>query len=543
MIKVIIVDDEEWIRIGFKEQLDWNSLGIDIVADAPNGLVAKDLIDRCQPDIVVTDIRMPIMDGIKLMEYIHEVYPSIIIIVISSYSEFEYAKKAITCNAFGYILKPIEETELRNVMEGAIKKIEANKNEDKRYLSLEADIKDFHLNVMRDQLVNYLLGFNSHDEKMEEGIKGIVKDFKASKFLVIVLRIINQKMDFNNKFNGKNEAAILAAYNTANELLSSSEDKLVLTNYTRPDELIIIMGVEILMVGSYNSRYPFIDQIEKIIKNEYGFNLLGGISEAVTDFYDINKCYRQAVEAVQTAGMLGDRGVLHINNISERMGYFIYPKDKEKALLYCIEKGNKKQVLILIDLLFSEASKNSKFKTESIKNVIVDLIIKIERILNELNYSVKELMKLPSQPTKIIDEICTIDELKQWFSETVCEVMEYILCKKNTKNTFSEVINYIHNNYNEDINLNLLAERFYLNPTYLSRLFKNETGVNFIDYLTKIRMSNAAELLKDKGLKLSDIAYLVGYENANYFLKKFKDFYGCTPSEYKNKVGKKIVVQ
>lgn len=361
MIKALIVDDEEWIRIGIREDIDWKGLGIEIIGEAQNGEAAKEIINANCPDIVLTDVRMPVMDGIKLMEYLHNEYPDVIVIVISGYSEFEYAKKAISFKAFDYVLKPIEEKELEQILKNAV-------------------------------------------EKLRE------------------------------KSGGKN-------------ILS------------------------------------YIDEL-----------------------YKHGSC-------------------------------FTYPNEKTKTFLFYIENSHKEQAFELIQDLFSKVEADLTVVQVNIRNTVFDFVIFLNKLLQKYSCSLETLLDGSDSTSKIIIETHTIKQLKDWFEDVIDRTIDYIAnCRKaGTKKAICEIKEYVTAHYFEDISLNFIAESYFINPAYLSRVFKSESGLNFNDFLTNIRMNKASELLNNPVLKMNDIAEMVGYQNVNYFLRKFKEFFGCTPSEHKSK--------
>lgn len=189
-----------------------------------------------------------------------------------------------------------------------------------------------------------------------------------------------------------------------------------------------------------------------------------------------------------------------------------------------------------MDGFFQEISINKLLNVKSVRNIVLELTVILDNILIEYDSNLQKMLKMRDVSDKILNGFFTIDELKKWFKDITMKTMYFVKYHKKSENkkTIEEIVAYIDKNYFKKISLTSVAEKFYINPTYLSRIFKVETGFNFSDYINKKRMNVSASLIKDNTLKLKDISEMVGYDNINYFFRKFKNHFGCTPSEYKS---------
>lgn len=538
MVKALIVDDEEWIRLGLREQVEWNSLGIEIIGEAQNGAVAIEIIEEKQPEIVVTDIRMPKMDGITLMEYINKKYPSILIIVISGYSEFEYAKKAISFSAFDYILKPIEEEVLQKTLIKAVEKVKQDNIKKDILINMKIKLNESS-GIIRDKIfTDLILKSDISFEEMERSIQRVGLSFSWLKMVVLIFKAANFHNVVSSEYNGDTNLAGFALSNVIGELVESNADSILFRNYVKNDEIILIKGFgtdeyNIIIEDIYSTCERIIDSVRKYI----GFEIYIGIGGEFTSLKDAGKSYSQAVEAVHNAGMMDEDRVIHYNEISSRCDCFIYPDDKEKALLYYIENNYKSQTDDLIEKLFKEIEENRAASPNSIKSTMLELTISINKLLKKYSYMIEEQMNDWNIGDIIINELFTVGKLKEWFKAVSIKAMNLIKERKRaeTKKTIDHIVDYLNKHYSEDINLNSVSVQFYINFAYLSRMFKNEIGQNFNDYITKIRMEAAVKLLKHDELKMSNISEMIGFEDVNYFLKKFKKYFNCTPTEYRKK--------
>ena len=540
MIKVLIVDDEEWIRMGLREQVDWSMLGLEITGEAQNGAVALELIEKGQPQIVITDIRMPKVDGLALMEKIHNSYPNILIIVISGYSEFEYARKAISFNAFDYILKPIEESELERILIKAVQKLKENENRESAVVSLKAELNGSS-RLLRDRLLTNLVTGNEYDGiEASRYLKETCGGFQWPRMAVMAFKAANFEEIAAAVYEKDAQLAGFALMNVIGELLGGNEASVLFGNDSCRNELILIRGFS---TDEYRSimeeTYELCEAIIAIVRKYLGFELYIGIGGEFTSLKDAPRSYAQAVEAVGNAGLLPDTRIIHIDEVSSRNEYFIYPDDKEKALLYYIESGYRIQAADLIDGLFRKMEESRTAIPQSIRNTVLELTLGIGKMLKSYNCFLEELLQERNIPDRIMNGLFTTAELKQWFLTAAMKALDEIAAHKKTgsKKMVDAVAEYLDGHYGTEVNLNTVSEHFFINPAYLSRIFKITMGRNFNDYLSKRRMEAAAELLKQENLRMADISEMAGYENVNYFLKKFKEHFSCTPTEYRKKDG------
>ena len=433
MFKALLVDDEEWIRLGLREQIEWSSLGIEIIGEAPNGLIALEMVEKYQPDIILSDIRMPRLDGIQLMEAIYQKFPHIIIIVISGYSDFEYARKAISFHVFDYILKPIEEEKLEETLLRAVQKLREENHKKEDLLKLNRQVNE-NGTLAKERFLTHLV--QGSDVSLEELQNGVVRNglhLAWPRMVIVVFKAENFADVASSKYKKDVDLAGFVLYNVIHELIQEYDNTIVFKNYSKQDELVLIKGFDTeaysLIVEEIYARCKLIiDLVRNIIR----FELYIGIGSEFASIKEACRSYNQAVEAMQNIGMI---------------------------------QGNRIQVF--------------------------------ERLMDRNFIVVKK--------------------------------------KSGTKKMLDEIVDYLNKQYGEEINLNSVADHFHVNPAYLSRIFKSETGQNFNEYLNQVRMDAAVKLLMQDNFKINDISERVGYGNVSYFLKRFKGYFGCTPSEFKKK--------
>lgn len=536
MIRVLLVDDEEWTRISIREQSDWGALGIEIYGEAKNGKAAWEMICSDPPHIVITDIRMPIMDGIQLLEQIHQQFPQILVIVLSGYSEFEYAKKALAFQAFDYVLKPIEVSAMEATLQRAVAKLHDEKSKKEDLISLNIQLNASSSLSREKFLTNLILGTNLSLDKIRNNLAKRGIQIAGSKFVILVIQAENFQAVAELRYKNDTELTSFVMTNVIEELFEDYQDALLFRKYGRNNELILIKGLSladdrVLLEEIYAKSRSIIHKVEELTR----FKLKIGIGREFTSLKDSRYSYEQALEAIQQAGIVHKDTIIHFDEVSNRNEYFVYPDDKEKAFIYYLENGYKQQVDKLMDELFLAFSDSTTISPRSVRNTVLELTVSIQRLLKKNNVQLEHFLNHANLSDKIWNELHSIHELKEWLGHAAKQAMDLLTVAKKTgsKKSIAEIVSYLNEYYDEEISLQAVADTFFLNPAYLSRIFKNETGKTFNQYLSDVRMQAAVRLLLNSQLKIVEISSLVGYENVSYFVKKFKEHFECTPSEYR----------
>lgn len=207
-------------------------------------------------------------------------------------------------------------------------------------------------------------------------------------------------------------------------------------------------------------------------------------------------------------------------------------------MLYYLENGYSREALAMIDELIGEWQSNDQIRPDSIRDTLDELKIGIRKLLKKYGIASEEAFGNPERSNPDGAEFRSFEDMRQWLHAAVQSAISLLSCRRNVgaRKAVQEIADYLRQHYAEEITLQDISERFHMNPAYLSRMFKSEIGQTFNDFLSEVRMEAAVRLLRQKNLKIGDIGPLVGYENVNYFMRKFKERFGCTPSEYREKI-------
>ena len=412
MYKIVVVDDEMWTRIGIIKQIDWDGLPLSLAGEASDGEEGYDLVGRVNADILLTDVKMPVIDGLTLSKMLLDKYPSLKIIVVSGFSEYELVRQALVSKTMDYILKPVDKTELNNVLKNAIEEIEAEQSrkteEFNRQALLERSLPSF-----RGKCLHKILNKNSLSQvEMDELCRIIGVEFVKNGFTIAVTHRSNP----HNVGSTYIEDIVRKAQERTDPATLRFTGRIsVFESLDNPEEHIVV--AEIKETKDYTAFIRLLFSTGELI------NARIGIGKHYVGLETLPVSYGEAIFALRRARAHGLYGVS------------LYDDYKKKRLIH--------------------------------------------------------------------DEI-----------EKICM--------------------YVKGNYHLPLTLEGIADMYFFNRSYLSREFKTYTGESFIDYLTRIRLENAVDLLLKTDLSILEISQTVGFQNANYFSRIFKKMMKYPPTEYKN---------
>jgi len=512
-MKVLIVEDEYYTRIALVKMVnDWPGEA-EITDDVENGRLAIESIEKQIPDVIITDIRMPVLDGLELCQYVKDRYPDILLAIVSGYAEFEYAHKAIVYNVRDYLLKPLNKENLFKMLDKFRAELSNRKKRD-----MEQDILRQNDDLLR---ASKAIGNILYGRKSEvTGFKDIFQLEKEPEEFV---------------------AGIIEARYVTGDLLNAAVNmrtENVFPFYYSKDRIGVI--------------YAFFNKTREVAVEEIAFNLRKHISELAGKFScavsagisDKHKLLCELPTACREAEQAMNYRLIHGWN-----KVFEYNKNKEKSTDSCIlnqdmlrsfrfylECGEKEAADLLVRTAFLKFTDNGDLSVSCLQQLYLKIIAIINDSYNILVEGNPET--LPNYADIFeISSFYTMEDLLEYISKNidkVCNGLQNINPGKR-ESIVDSLKNFVLENYNTDITLEELAEKHYfLHVSYLSKIFKAAVGESFSKYLLRVRMDKAKKLIMDGNLKISDIAGFVGYNSVSHFVQAFRKFYGVTPGEYKS---------
>lgn len=518
MIKVMIVDDEHLIREGLKNAVPWSQYGMEVAAVAENGEEGLALAEECQPDLVVTDICMPFMGGLEMAEQLLKKRPDTVLLILTSYDEFEYARKALQLGAADYILKPVDLEALGSILEGAQQKCGQIQQ---RHSSVGASMSDvIHGRKDAAQLRTSLekAGMAAEQIYCCMLFKLLGFGFAQSVLPPDGLR------DFLQQFG-----ALLAECSNGQELLLEGQED--------DGRYLVILGG-----GSAGAVQGAADQLcrnvrlKERIRDDYP--LLCAISDLAEGEEQLVTAYRQCKEILRTSFLYDDtrfirycdldRGQNKAEDISGSMDAFAdalrtfdaWTIQKELEEISANIRGSGRDSL-LYGYVFVAAAFSSILKTAQ------EVGVEMEDFLGELTEEYHDILRMDS----FSSQMQKIGEL----AGKMCRIIE-----KNKNSPHTSVIqrakSCVDSNYMDStLTLRRVSAEVHMSPSYFSIVFKQTVGKSFITYLTDLRMERAAYLLQHTSQKVYEVSYAVGYDNPTYFSTLFKKNFGVGPVEYRQR--------
>lgn len=500
MYKAILCDDNEIILEGIRTQLDWELLGIELVGCAANGLEALSLVKKYVPDILITDIRMPFLDGLELTRESKKINPDIVTVIISAYNDFEYLRSALKIGAVDYILKPIDIKELTGILTQSVKV--CGRNRANKLTNIKGLLELLsHGNISCEEAENACkeagISIDMFCCVMRlEFIKG--SEFKDK------LKLFSKLMHELNAYVTEKREGFLTVIICENTAEEAQAKRAGITRISREE------------IFKENGVYIFSGSVHKGLNNcikSYGEceNAKGlKFTEDTKDIF-----YDKIIKTDNNTGKINTDILFDIDFVSP-----LKRQDKEM-----LEKR--------IEDLKRELKKSGT--KEYITLLIGDIYSRLARELGETGIDLADIFENPLEEFKKISESTSLKEAIEALTEILLNIYAYI---SRHKSRYAKIIGasmqYIKENYKSPkMSIEDVAAAGFLSPGHFSTVFKNEVGMTFTDYLIGLRMEKAKELLLNTTDKIYEISQKIGYDNAAYFSSAFKKYTGKSPQEFR----------
>ncbi|MBS5065741.1 MAG: response regulator [Hungatella hathewayi] len=533
LYRIILVDDEEEVRKGIIRKIDWAAAGFQVVGDAENGEDALEKIENLEPDVVLTDIRMPYMDGLVLTEKIRQKYPSIKVLIFSGYDDFEYAKRAIKLNVTEYILKPVNVEELTLIL----KRIKHNLDEEieqKRNVNLLRESYKNSLPIIREHFLNDVVQGNLPPETVEEKLEEYNIPIAGAKKWVAAVINVEPEVHTEEKTLSLHEEQELIPISVRQLVEGKLDEYCRSVMFSVSGELVALAAID-----EYNSQTGLIAVLGDICKESKRIlevPITIGIGHSCTDLQDISSSFRSAQNALGYKAIIGAGSTIYINDVEPlHYGKLLFDSKDESELIAAIKFGPEEKIESVVKGIVGKMD-DAKVHVGQYQMYSLNVISCITRLTQQYDMTLSELMGEEGSFLNITDTIQKRDDFYHWLLKAARSINHSISEERDntTKNIINEAKQYIMDNYqNPDLSVEMLCRHLHMSPAYFSTVFKKETGQAYIAYLTEVRLNKAVELLNTTDDKTYIIASKVGYQEQNYFSYVFKKRFGISPSKYR----------
>jgi two-component system response regulator YesN len=510
-MKIMVVDDEQLIRRHLVELKEWEQIGCTIVGEAGNGREALQLAHHCKPDLVITDIRMPLMDGIQFAETIRSLYPHTYIIFISAYHDFVYAKQALKLGAADFITKPIDLSELLDavelVMQGA-----------------SHAIVDERLH--QEKMVRLLISDQWYAAEMEK---------QAGWPKVVGKQTMMFSIEIDNIGLAGNASEPLSLL-MLREMICH-----VMVRYPYPfwtclnqsGVYLIIFQPDVRLWDMKTDSMKIARDIMSRMRSSFEHSISIVISRIMPSVKHLRKGLEQIQECLDYRMLLGKGSIISSDALS-----LIQDETRQRdevnvvKLLELLRGGEKERILSFLRSVYHEMLAKGLGKIQ-VQQYAVDMMERAENIMDEYRLSSGKEERIETH-TKIFS-YDILSDLMKFLENKLIDMAEKIVNfnKHSVHKVIKNVFEYLESQYQEEVSLVSLSVALHFNHSYLSRLIKKELGVNFRDLLWNIRIEKAKILLAETNTKTYVIAYDVGFKDASHFSELFKQIVGISPTEYR----------
>lgn len=519
----ILVDDEGFTRKGLIKLIDWEACGFQIVGEADNGEDALEMIKRVRPELVITDIRMPVIDGlelIRLVSQLNEAKPSFII--ISGYNDFKYAQQAVRYGVHDFVVKPIDENEFSDTLSKLNEKLIHDRKQRVR-----------NERLMSGAMIESLI-LGEADEASIAEWEHRLNVSKLDSFFYLFA-----ELNDNHRWLTSHEEVTIARFK---EIIQQELNLIILA-----DQSIFLHEhrnrIGILLPSRTLERFvgklePFLKVLRKSLTDHLGEGVFLYAGCSVSHLSDIRESYKSAKDALLYKYLNEDkRIVIYDQVVGEQLNYIGIDESQFSRFMEQIEELQSEAVRETVDTIFRDF-REKRYAPEAVKMNVQQCVMGVTKTIRYMEGDEHSLVSL-APLLNWHDMNLTLSELKRLFSAFMEESQLLIaeLRKEQLKGGILKIRSYIEANYSKNMSLKSIAALFFINPVYLGQLFKKTYGVYFNEFLLQLRVNEAKKLLRQApSMRIYEIAEKVGFSNADYFVTQFEKIEHMTPTEYRNKL-------
>lgn len=538
MIKVFIVEDETVIREGIKRRIDWEANGLCLVGEAGDGELAYPMIQETKPDLLITDIMMPFMDGLELSELVKREMPQIKIIIISGFEHFVYANRALKIGIVDYLSKPVDARKLLNIMIQVREQIEIEKQK-RKYIELYEMEREKKRILKKNQLFNDMISDRcSVSEIISRGLQ-LEIDLAAKEYNIILFQCWKEKTDVQVELSEQDIMNIIA------EKLEEKQCKAVYFNRESEGGAILVKGKDRDELKCVVSK--ILKTLDQVTLTWTGYRYFAGIGQCFTRLRDITKCYYQANKAFayrlfdQTKNVVFSAELQDIDKdqgMRMNMDEIDLGRMDKDILEDFLKNGSQQEVADFIDTYIESIGKANMDSMIFRQYIVLDTNFAALRFLKKIGNKEERLKEHHTKVGDLLTNISSRELTRNYLIKIVdlCIESRDQMSKSRLEGWIEDAKDYINEHYgDEKISLNAVAAYVNVSPNHFSRVFRQVEGKTFVEYLTQTRLNKAKEMLRCSSMKTSDIGSRLGYRDAHYFYYIFKKEVGCTPKDYRMK--------
>lgn len=522
--RVLLVDDEAHIRQGISQKMDWTSLGFSLIGEAENGQEALELAEQLRPDVILTDIQMPFMDGLELCQRLAPRLPASKFVVFSGFDDFEYAKQAIRMNVSEYILKPINALELMTVLQNLKEQLDTERAERKNLENIR-HLYEESLPVLRELFFTRLLDGRTCADRIHEEASRYQIDVSPQFWQVALIRL--------EHVHQQRELITLSVQQLMEEHLQ----------VTNCQVRTFLYGEGVACLAGFQGipqPYALIDAINRVCKLSKSYlsvELTVGVGAPCNALSELVQSTAGAHSALEYRVLLGTGRAIYIGDLEPKIHtHLSFEEQDERALTNAVKLGSEEEIREVVAQLVTKVQQAGSALSQS-HLFFLELVNCLLKLVRSAELELEEVFGVEFTGAMQITDFPSPQALGDWCLQC-CLQMRELIGRQRTDSagrTIGKAKDFIGQHFSEsDLSVEMLCDYLHLSPAYFSTLFKRETGMSFTAYVTVIRMEEAARLLRTTEDKTYLIAEQTGYVDPNYFSYVFKRHFGLSPTKYRS---------
>ncbi|NQX63515.1 response regulator transcription factor [Paenibacillus qinlingensis] len=541
--KVVVIDDKPLIRQAIVQMIAWDKLNCTVVGQAEDGIEGKRLIKELQPDILVTDIKMPGLSGLDLAEEMSTDFPLAKTILITGYQDFEYAKRAVRLGVFDFIVKPINYEELSRVIGSAASEIDFKRKENENtvkmasaYVELEKQHSD-SIPTLRSKLISDLI---TGTGDMQEQVKKL--EILYSRYVVQIVRP-EDRGGYSGATNAvKIKQQIQLRLTEQAHSLAAKRDFYVIESQRNNDLIFVCLFPKVLSQREFRMKLQgFCNAFIDVAKMKEQISCHIAVSSVYKSLLELPEAFREASSIMDSSFFLMEESVLFPDHCEQEkeLGKFSIIQDLEQ-FNQMLEDKSSEDIMAYLERFLKQITAYSEGNILVVKGLLSEVCLAVARYYFRVTGDEFGLGKSVDQILEDVYRLTSMKEASTYLTTFIGTIKKKLEGGEKVYSlVVKKVIDYINSHIADTINLTSTAEHFGLSSSYLSRLLRTETGINFVDLVSKARIETAKRLLMDPKNKVNEVGEMVGYKEYAYFYQVFKRLEGQSPKEYKNR-GKEI---
>jgi two-component system, response regulator YesN len=512
--KVFLVEDEVSTREGIRDNVDWRAMGFELCGEAPDGEIALPQIETIQPDVLITDIKMPFMDGLQLSKIIREHFAWMKIIIISGYNEFQYAQTAIKLGVTEYLLKPVSLQDLQTVLAKVAITLDQEKSERAYLKRLRSQVED-NLSLLREKfLLRLVTGGESSISAIEQS-QQLGLNIISPYYQVILIEVkphdhSQQPLDYS--VCQQIEKIIKGVIGTNMDVLLTKKDI---------EEFVLVIKGDSVDQLQQESIF-LLDLLQEEVEKATSYKLVAGVGTPQQRLGDLHRSFAEAL--------------VKVKNTNEQIETSDLKRLNHAALYRYLENGQAAD----FDQFFEPAIcplLEAALRSPLLKHyVLLDIVLSVAQFISDLGGNTSQMIPAGYYDGSFLDNASSLPELRTSIQALFSAAMAFRDSQANSDraNSIQQAKKYIAVHFSDpNLSLNEVASQVNFSPNHFSAVFSAETRENFRDYLTRTRLEHAKKLLRTTRLKCSEVGFQCGYNDSHYFSLIFRKAFGMPPLQYR----------